>query len=125
MYDEFSVRGEEMVDVFDQTLDHFLSQIVLLSDVMQSVSLLFHHHVVCPKICCQREEFALHLGLHTVDGLLVPDVPVGIVLTACTYHIGKRACGVIPVKGFFYFLMSLKRMLFQDSVLKKAIFYQT
>ena len=125
MYDEFSVRGEGMVDVFDQTLDLLLCQLVFLSDVIQGVSLLFHYHIVCPKICCLREEFALHLGLQTADGLLVPDVPVGIVLTACTYHIGKRACAVIPVKGFFYFLMSLKRMLFQDSVLKKAIFYQT
>ena len=64
MYDEFSVRGEEMVDVFDQTPDLLLSQLIFLSDVMQSVSLLFHHHVVRPKICCLREEFALHLGLH-------------------------------------------------------------
>ena len=125
MYNEFLVCGEEVVDVFDQTLDHLLSQIIFLSDIVQSVSLSFHYHIVCPKICCLREEFTLHLGLHIVDGLLVPDVPVGIVLTARAYHIGKRACAVIPVKGFFYFLMSLKRMLFQDSVLKKAIFYQT
>ena len=125
MYDDFSVRGKGLVDVFDQTLDHLLSQIIFLSDIVQSVSLGFHYHIVCPKICCLREEFALHLGFHTVDGLLAPDTPVGIVLTARAYHIGKRACAVIPVKGFFYFLMSLKRMLFQDSVLKKAIFYQT
>ena len=69
MYDDFSVRGEGMVDVFDQTLDLLLCQLVFLSDVMQSVSLLFHHHVVRPKICCLREEFALHLGLHQ-EGLV-------------------------------------------------------
>lgn len=40
MYDEFSVRGEGMVDVFDQTLDLLLCQLVFLSDVMQSDSVL-------------------------------------------------------------------------------------
>lgn len=94
--------SEGAVDVFDQTLDHLLSQLVHLSDIVQSISLGFHHHVVSPKICCLREEFALHLCLHTVDGLLVPDVPVGIVLTACTYHVPKRAIAVIPIKGFVF-----------------------
>lgn len=28
--------SEEVVDVFDQTLDHFLSQLIFLSDIVQS-----------------------------------------------------------------------------------------
>jgi hypothetical protein len=40
MYDDFSVRGKGLVDVFDQTFDHFLSQLIFLSDVMQSNSVL-------------------------------------------------------------------------------------
>ena len=101
-----------MVDGFDQTPDLLLSQLIFLSDIVQSISLGFHHHIVCPKICCQREEFALYLCLHTVDGLLAPDVPVGIVLSACTYHIGKRPIAVFVIKDFsFERLMGLPRML--------------